>query len=224
MLINSIMKNFHTILLQLKAIALAAFFFPGSSLPLYAQDSYKWVDPSGSVVYGSKPPANARLVTKFKTRELSTYSSNKVLKRADGGEVELEQLHVQSEEEGEVFEEKKAKAKPPVKNFRTISSDSSTSLVSGKPDLQVDAIGRVVHCSVIIKNESGIGKHDVSIAFKFFDGTLVPASGAFTISPDGEEKYSIPDTLLPLSLSVGDLPKDEEALPLPEVIIHGSSI
>jgi len=54
-------------------------------------DAYSWIDNEGNKVFGTKPPANAQNVEAFKTKKLSRYSSDKVLKRLGTREASVEE-------------------------------------------------------------------------------------------------------------------------------------
>ncbi len=189
-----------------------------------AQESYKWKDADGKTVYGSKPPANAKGVERFSTRKLSKYSSNQVLKRAEGTK---EDQHVnvveRKSEKGEIFQDKRIGSPVGGNKTRSIVSGQLLHLKPATAVLTLNQLGEITSCEVEVFNEGEVPAQDVSVAFEFFEGTLIPGTGSFVIAPGTKEKYSVPDTLLPLYFSVGDLPEEEAAVPSPRVIVHGAS-
>jgi hypothetical protein len=192
-----------------------------SATSTLAEDSYKWKDPDGKTVYGSKPPANAREVQRFSTRKLSRYSSRKVLERAESSSDMEEQVDRESGT-GEIFEDRRIAPPVKVNKTRSIVSGQPSDLKPLAPKIKVNQLGEITSCKVEVLNEGELSVQDVSVAFEFFDGTLIPGAGPFVIPPGGKEQYEIPEALLPLYFSVGDLPEGEEDIPLPQVIVHGS--
>jgi hypothetical protein len=187
---------------------------------ILADDSFRWKDPDGKTVYGSKPPANARDVERFSTRKISRYSSSKVLERSDTTEEQEVVNNEESDSSGEVFKDKRLA--PPSKGTRSIVSGQIPELRPLEPILKINKLGEIVACKVEVLNKGELPVQDVSVAFEFFDGTLIPGAGPFVIPPDGKGLYEIPEALLPLYFSFGDVPEAEEEIPLPQVIVHGS--
>ncbi len=193
----------------------------------YSEESYKWKDENGITFYGSKPPPNAKEVQKFSTRKISKYSSKSAFGQSSSANSKNEKTSeiVEDTGKGEVY--KDSRIGPPVKKPASRSSVRSVSsnklkLVSKTPLLKINKEGEITSCEVSVTNEDDVGANDVSVAFEFFDGTLIPASGAFKIAPGKTETYNIPDTLLPLVFSVGDMPIEDTIVPAPKVIIHAS--
>lgn len=224
--------SFPSILIILLSLCFMEFLIVAfSATRLSAQDSYSWKEPGGKVVYGSKPPANAREVKKFKTRQISTYSSTKASSRSKVGTTDDatinnadkdSHLYVEGEQQGEVFQDEKS-AKISAPKSRSIISGQLVQLKAQLPVLKANLLNEVTFCQVEVINEGEVGAQDVSVAFEFFDGTLIPAAGPFTIPAKGKAIYSIPETLLPLHLAVGDAPEGEDAIPVPRVVVHGAS-
>jgi hypothetical protein len=194
------------------------FYSPVSTL---AEDAYKWKDSDGKTVYGSKPPSNARDVQRFGTREISRYSSTRVIERAESM-VDNPEETSEAIETGEVFKDRKSSLPPRSSKTRSIVSAQSSELKPLVPQVRFNQLNEIVSCEVEVLNEGDMSVRDVSVAFEFFDGTLIPGAGPFVISPGSSEKYVIPEALLPLFFSVGDLPEGGEDVPAPAVIVHGS--
>lgn len=170
-------------------------------LPLFAQDAYKWTDKSGRVIYGNKAPKSNSKVTGISTRGLSKYNSDKVLKRMGGV--------------------------PPVKVSKDVATKDINKDISGASEtvletLEVEALqdesGAYTSVKVKVVNPGEKDALDVSVAFKFNDGQLVPAEGPFEISSKGEAEYKIPEELLPVEV------KPSQSKEPPKAIVHGFSL
>ncbi len=171
-----------------------------------AQDAYKWTDKSGRVIYGNKAPKAASSVKGIKTRELSTYSSTKVLKQMGSS------LPKKTMPEG-TYTSKGSKA---------TSENRSNQLGVGELVLETEEVqvvkaedGSFSSVKVQVINSNEKDALDVSVAFKFSDGQLIPAEGAFEIPAKEKAEYKIPDELLPVELNANS--PDE----LPKAITHG---
>lgn len=173
---------------------------------LSAQDAYKWKDSSGRVIYGNKAPKSAPQVEGITTRELSTYSSSKALSRMGTEEVkksmpEGSYKSVGSKDSGDVT--------------KNIGGAGELSLETKDVEVLKNDEGFITSVKVKVVNPNERDALDVSVAFKFADGQLIPAEGPFELPAKGEGEYKIPAELLPVQLKAGT--KDE----LPTAITHG---
>lgn len=185
------------------AVTLTAFDLLSS--PAYAQ-SYSWQDSKGRTFYGSKPPANARNVKTLKTPRISRYSSTKVLNRLGW-----------KQNQAAPGESKP----PPPKQKNELPIDAAPAqLAHDEPVISFDAEKNVTDCKVMVENKGGMVAYELSVAFEFFDGSLIPAVGPGSIEPGGKQEYRIPKDLLPLHLT-GD-PESVEG-EVVRVILHGAS-
>lgn len=189
----------------------------------FSQDAYKWKDSEGRIIYGTKPPKTNQSVESFSTRKLSTYSENKVLKSMG----------------------KEPKAKPPEFNiekadpktragFKSInkpdrkerSNVSEVLLKSELPKLSFNDKDQISSCTVIVQNHTDSHAFEISVAFEFPDGTLIPAAGPFELESKSEAEFYIPNELLPLDKKLGqelgDLNQEDNQknAALPKVILH----
>ena len=195
---------------------------------LDAQEAYKWKDSSGHTIYGSKPPKNRSDYETFKTRELSSYSENKVLKRMGKSAREAKVV------EKEVGNPGEWEAKPTTRSIvkkdgpakQKFSQVDEVMLKSGEPRLSFDSEGMITSCVVEVSNETDKQVFEISVAFEFPDGSLVPASGPFDLEVGAKADFSIPSELLPLDKvlgsKVGDALEEEggKEQALPKVIVH----
>ena len=178
----------------------------------HAEDAFKWVDKHGRTVYGSKPPPSANGVSKMTTHSLSRYSSEKVLNRLGWKDRKTET----TEETQTVKGTKKAKEEALPYNSKTAE------LIAGEPDLETNESGQITACKVRVKNNSDGPAHEISIAFEFPDGTLVPGSGPDDIEKGAEVEYTVPAEILPITISEKHRdPNSSEPLK-PRVILHGA--
>jgi len=161
------------------------------------QDAYKWKDSSGRTIYGNKAPQSSSNVESFETRELSTYNSSKALSRMGTEEV---------------------KKSMPEETTRDIGGAGELELTTNDVEVSKNDEGQIVSVKVKVINNSEKDALDVSVAFKFADGQLVPAEGPFEIKAKGEAEYQIPKELLPVELKAGT--KDEP----PKAITHGLAL
>lgn len=175
----------------------------------FAEDSYSWTDKNGRVFYGSTPPANASSVTKLRTKGLSRYSSDRMLKRLGWGESKSEPKTLS-----------KSGSSSTAKKMDHVPAPASLS--QGDIQLELDNNKQVLNCRVPIKNSGSKEAKEISVAFEFADGTLVPGVGPDVIAPGSTADYSIPKELAPITLhakSNGENPAQD--VPPPRVIIHG---
>ncbi|MCB0323476.1 MAG: DUF4124 domain-containing protein [Bdellovibrionales bacterium] len=186
-------------------------FALGSSLPLaHGDNAFSWVDKNGRTVYGSTPPKAAAGVKKLNTKPLSRYSSDKVLKRLGWDEREKEAAAERSSSPSD------AGAGLPI-------DAAPAKLEPGEPNLTFGQAGEILGCRVTVTNPGAIPAAEISIAFEFPDGTLVPAVGPSTIAANSAADYVIPDELVPFFVKVkGENPLDP-AQQRPKVIVHGAA-
>ena len=178
------------------------------SLSSSAQDAYKWTDKSGRVIYGNKSPKEGNAVTSIKTRELSKYSSTGVLKHM-GTDIPTKTMP-----EG-TYTSKGSKA----------TSEPKSIVGAGELLLETEQVivtknedGQFTSVKVKVINPNDKDALDVSVAFKFSDGQLVPAEGPFEVPAKENGEYKIPDELLPVELKAGSAPD------APKAITHGLSM
>lgn len=153
---------------------------------LRAEQSYQWVDKAGNTVYGSKPPADALEVKEFKTRALSTYSSETAISRM----------------EPEVLEE----------DFSSDSQDNSAEIIeksSGmqlEKELQPGPVQKTVlsneseaSYSVEIRNRGEKTASNIKVAFRFSDAYIVETNGPTILGPNDVANYTLPRLLVPVT-------------------------
>ncbi len=207
-------RNYHSIEYSMKkslpiliftAVSVAGILC--SDLPSSAaadNGSYSWVDRRGHIIYGTKPPDGAAEVKKLNTRALSRYSSEKVLTRLGW------KAH--------------AKANSGQGKAETLPIDSAPADLQGEGvSVKYNEQHQVIACSVQVKNAGAIPAREISVAFEFADGTLVPGVGPDGIDPDAMFEYKVPDELLPLTIKQkkNESPEADES---PRVIIHGAEV
>lgn len=171
-----------------------------------AADAYSWINDKGKRVYGTKPPKNAESISGLKTRRLSRYSSTTVLQRTQ-------------QSTGN-----KKDAESPQQESETLSSGSSENdwgfiaaeLSHDTPRIVRSTQGDVTSAKVWVENPHEFATSEVSVAFDFSNGTLIPAIGPSKIPAKSTAEYSVPDELLPIKLT-GTLVSDDKV----EVIVHG---
>lgn len=169
-----------------------------------AQDAYKWTDKSGRVIYGNKSPKEGN-ATSIKTRELSKYSSTGVLKHMGSSVPEKTTPDGTYSSKGS-----KATSEP-----KSIAGAGELILETEEVAVTKDDEGHFTSVKVKVINPNDKDALDVSVAFKFSDGQLVPAEGPFEVPSKESAEYKIPDELLPVELKAGS--PDE----LPKAITHG---
>jgi hypothetical protein len=184
----------------------ALLFFPGSSS---ADGFYRWLDKGGRTVYGSKPPAGARDVKLLHGKPLSRYSSDKMLNRLGWKDQHNKQKSgSKSASGGKSNPELPVTAQPAKLEHET-------------PQVSYDESGSVSACQVKVNNSGKLPAQEVSTAFEFSDGTLIPALGPETIEAESSAVYTIPEELLPLRIArKGEKMGEPEP---PRVIVHGAS-
>ena len=191
----------------------------------HSQDAYKWKDSKGRTIYGTKPPKTKGQVESFKLRKLSTYSENKVLKRLGKVPEEKEktpEFNI-SKKKGSTNKKTRALA---VKENSSRSDVSEVMLRSYVPKLKFDDDGLIASCRVDVSNETDREAFEISVAFEFPDGSLVPAAGPFEMAANSIAEFYVPNELLPIAKKLGDNLGDSNAddstlrQALPKVIIH----
>jgi hypothetical protein len=178
--------------------ALFLLVFHSSSL---AEDSYSWVDHNGHVIYGSTPPKDAQSVKKLPTKYLSRYSSDKMLKRL-----------------GWNTSKTPHSAKGEKKDFRPAQP---VTLEQGDLRIEFNEQQQITSCVVPLRNTGANNAAEISLAFDFPDGTLVPGVGPDSIAANSAADYSIPKELLPLTIRLEPGKEQDQNSIMPKVIIHG---
>ena len=187
-----------------RGLALTVFAF--CVLPLTAaraQDSYSWVGKDGRVYYGNTPPKEGDSVTKLHTKTLSRYSSDKMLKRL-GVQAANKAQHASAEQRKQPLRE-----------------TTPAHLEQAELHVDVNDKGQVISCIVSVRNTGTKEAKEVSVAFDFPDGTLLPGVGPETIAPNAAADYSMPKELMPLSIKPDAGEDGQQQVPSPRVIIHG---
>ena len=177
-----------------------AFRVPAAS----ADDSYRWLDQNGRIFFGSNPPKDALEVTKLPNKALSRYSSDRVLKRL-GGPAKPAKTPI-----------------PEMSPKKPIRALQSAQLEQGELRVDMNEAGQVISCAVAVRNTGASEAKEVSIAFDFPDGTLIPGVGPETIAGNSAADYAVPKELLPLSLKGAAQEGKDTSPPSPRVIIHGA--
>ena len=63
-----------------------------------------------------------------------------------------------------------------------------------------DKDNSVTSCQISLQNSGGLAANSVTVAFKFEDGTLLPASGPDSIDSQKTAIYSVPEQFLPIQI------------------------
>ena len=177
--------------------------------PARAEDVFSWTDASGRKVFGSKPPASANRVAPVKKITLGRYSSDKVLRslgKSPGASSRKASAGGTNPQPSAGVDER--------------TSFDSVALESGEVQIKRDEQQRVTECVVAIKNSTALDAGDVSVAFEFPEGTLVPAVGPSKVAANSEQLFTLPKELIPLKLKLNGAPPEKAAQP-PRVIVHG---
>lgn len=165
-----------------------------------ADDSYSWRDANGRLVYGSTPPPQASSVTKLNTKGISRYSSDRLLKRLG-------------------WEKKETKSDVPERPVkRRPASAQAAQLEAEQPQIALNEKKEITGCKVAVRNTGEKAASEISVAFEFADGTLVPGVGPDDIAAGQSGDYQVPEELLPIELH---LQNETAEAPLPRVILHG---
>ena len=223
--------------MYLVKIFLILFIFEAS---LLAQEAYKWKDSQGRVVYGTKPPSSIKdpdKIESIKLRKLSTYSENRVLKHL--GKEPLEKVKTpefniskkveNGDKSSKSLIDQTSRDKGSVSKTRTNVTRTNVSEVMLKSEVPViskNDKGLITACKVEIVNITDKQAFEISVAFEFPDGTLIPATGPFELDAGAKAEFFIPNELLPieekLGTDLGDASTGESQKnqALPKVIIH----
>ncbi len=192
-----------------------------------AEDSYKWKDKSGRIVYGNKAPSGAENLDIFKTRGLSKYSATRALKNSGISEEELkrqEELKILSEDNNKDKSEVKSETKTEqIRNNKSgdIKNAEEVILTAEEPRVTLNEEREVREVKVLVKNDSPKDAFEVSVAFSFPKGKLIPAKGPFEIASGTSAEFSIPEELLPIPID--ELIEIEGELK-PKVILHSLGV
>jgi hypothetical protein len=187
-------------------------------------ETFTWVDESGKLFYGTNPPKNAVGVEVLKTKKLSRYSSEQLLERL-GWRASLKRDSVGNEN-------------PQSTKKETIENQIAADLEHSPVDIELSKEAsldkkkvKISNCSVIVHNMSKSAAKDISVAFEFSDGTLVPAAGPEKISSGKSAQYNIPESLLPLEIPVKENSSEnpltaQDSKPItagvmPDVLLYG---
>jgi len=146
------------------------FFLTPSTL--LAEQSFQWLDKAGNKVYGSKPPADAKDIKEFKTRALSTYSSEKAISR-----MEPEVSSETSEESANNRSDGELRPGPVQKII--INNETSPSF------------------SVEIANPGTETARNIKVIFRFSNGNTATATGPDILAPKGVATFLVPSLLVP---------------------------
>jgi hypothetical protein len=213
--------SFYFFLLSLLAIAI-----PYSAQTCLAQ-TYSWTDATGKTIYGTKPPKAATEVKKFNTKNLSRYSSKKVLQRL-GWRASLKnpenlnsQVKKQSSEQA--FDSAlKSENETPSNSTPANLEHGPISLGFAEGGPSHDTSTTIDKCEVTVSNLGSRKASEVNVAFEFEDGTLIPATGPDSIEAGKTEKYFVPDGLLPLEIVLPETDEEaENSAIMPKVFLHG---
>jgi hypothetical protein len=149
---------------------------------------YRWQNSDGKIVFGSKPPANARDVTTVSGRSFSRYSSKKLI---TGYGYKSKAPDTKTDKQVEVISE-------------TQGIDSALPLVAklshGQVLHEVNANSEVTKCEVEIQNSGGETADSIRVSFSFADGTLVPADGPAKLKSGEKARFFLPTSRLPIKL------------------------
>jgi hypothetical protein len=189
--------------------------FSGLALPkqCYA-DAYSWIDKNGNRVYGTKPPKGAGSVSTLKTRTLSRYSSTKVLQRMGHNESAVAASNSGSTPSGGENSGSPAQSSSGATDISFVAAE----LKAESPKIIVNDDKKIIACTVTVANLNEFTAGEISVAFEFEDGSLIPAVGPSELLSKNSADYAIPEDFLPLKLEA-DAP-DPKAQP-PKVIVHG---
>ena len=177
-------------------------------------DAYSWVDKDGKLIYGSQKPKGVKYKS-LKTRKLSRYSSSRVLKRV--GHKDAQQRSQQASQQSS------ARSKLSSNTSTTTASDSgdnnwsfvAAELSHETPDITYNSQNEVKDCRVFVNNENDYLAAEVSVAFEFADGSLIPAIGPGELAANSSAEFLISEEFLPLA--VGNASSESK----PKVILHG---
>lgn len=115
-----------------------------------------------------------------------------------------------------------------IKKETSITDVSLDGLVSDNLSVSHDSIGRIISCSVRVKNTHDKEKNNIMVMFEFDDGTVIQAKGVSNISPNSSEIFAMPRELFPFDIrpvvNHGVSSKSEkfnvsEWRPIPKVVI-----
>lgn len=189
--------------------------------PSIAQNSFSWQEPGGVTVYGTNPPKEAINIKNLKTRELSKYSSKKLIKTRSA---RASMKNFGDNVEETVTKSKNSVVKVPVKeqdlianpikdtpkkivkkaikkNIKNAVQSASLEQSRLKVVLDPDNARIINNCKIDITNIGNISAKQIDVAFEFRDGTLVAASGPRNIKPGELRTYKMALDLLPFKLN-----------------------
>lgn len=177
----------------------------------HAETIFRWEDDSGKVSYGTKPPINALKVKEVEDKSFSKYSGVKVLNalnRANRKNFSLESVEesIPQHPTASLDPSSEGNAMKPNSNktINPIDAHYNNDLAQENLLVEHNTKNQVILCQVIIKNNAGRPRYNVSVAFQFKDGTLVPGEGPEIILPGHAEKFSVPPQFLPITVIDGE--------------------
>ena len=194
----------------MKTILPAIFGLLLCSASVCQADAYSWIDKDGKLIYGSQKPKGVKYKS-LKTRKLSRYSSSRVLKRVGHRDAQSNQSSARS---------KLASSSPSGSTTESSTSDNNWSFVAAElsneiPNISYNSQGEVKDCRVFVNNENDYLAAEVSVAFEFADGSLIPAIGPGEIAANSSAEFLISEDFLPLAISSASSESK------PKVILHG---
>ncbi len=185
----------------------------------FAQNSYSWIEPDGNKVYGTNPPQNARNIKNLKTRELSKYSSKKLLDKISARASLKSSPELKLNEDISflpILEDPTIKLNP--KNILSKEKfknkikkiEKVTNIKSREPSLENSKLVVILdeknskiinNCKVDVTNTGGKIANEITIAFEFRDGTLIAATGPSRLEVGETRTYKMTLDLLPFKLN-----------------------
>ncbi len=181
----------------------------------FADGVYSWEDSAGNSHFGNTPPPNALKLKKLAGNYVSKYSSAKLLKPLQQSRFASEEIikpELKSSPTRISKEEARASLKEETLNF--------TELERGNLDIKYNKKNEITACAIVLRNTSAVPAANVLVTFEFEDGTLIPASGLDSISPDTTAKYEIPEDMLPISIR-GYAEGNKKPIPKVEIKVGG---
>lgn len=176
-----------------------------------AETAYSWVDPSGQIFYGTKPPANAKSIQKVQPKNYSRYSGSKLMRGVTGSNYTrgalkrspVTETNITVQPEQTTLDSKQNDAKVNSKKGNLADLEQAIRLESSRPAVQTNSKSELTGCRVNVTNKSLIDVGGIQVAFEFADGTLVTTEGPSRLNAKQIGTYSIPSENLPLALAPG---------------------
>jgi len=174
----------------------------------FAETAVKWTDSSGTVFYGTRPPAGARNVSKLQPKNYSRYSPSKSLNPygkksvASNARAALTQPTRSQETQSQETQPQAIEIIKPKKEEPAIP-DQLVKLEGSKAEIKLSDKQEIVSCRTTVTNRNMVDIEGVQVSFEFLDGTIVSADGPTRLNAKQSALFSIPEENLPLSLSPG---------------------